>query len=288
MLRAAALILLSALCAPVRAQYAPAVAEWNRPAAPFRIAGNLYYVGAADVSAFLIATPQGHILLDTGFRETVPLIEANLKTLGFRLDDVHLLLISHGHYDHVGGVAEVKRRTHARLLANPAEAALLGRGGKGDFAFGDKYAYPPVQPDAVLRDGEAVHFGGAALTPHFTPGHTQGCTSWTASLREGEREFHVAIPCSLSAPGYKLVDNPLYPGILRDYERSIATLRALPCDIFLAQHSWDFDLPRKIERRAADPSRNPFVDPEGYRAWLDKAEAALRKQADAQRSAKRP
>ncbi len=258
--------------------FPPANAGWNRPITPFRVAGNLYYVGAADVSAFLWTTPEGHILLDTGFRETVPRIEANLKTLGLRLEDIGLLLTSHGHYDHIGGAAEVKARTKARFLANPMEWPLLKRGGKGDFAFGDKYAFPPVEPDAPLREGEPVGVGGTALTPHFTPGHTKGCTSWSATVKEGDRTYRVVIPCSLTAPGYRLVDNAAYPRIARDFEASIARLRALPCDIFLGGHSWDFGLHKKIEARANDPSRNPFVDPEGYRAYLDRSEAALRKQ----------
>jgi len=138
------------------AQYTPANAEWNAPIEPFRIVGNLYYVGAAGVSAYLISTPQGLILVDTGFRETVPIIEANLAKLGFHLGDIHLLLTLHAHYDHVGGVAEIKARTKARLLASPADAALLDRGGKDDFAFDDRFLFPPVKPDALLRDGEPV------------------------------------------------------------------------------------------------------------------------------------
>jgi metallo-beta-lactamase class B len=278
MTRTTALLFSMACAALAPAQYAPADPKWNRPIAPFRVAGNLYYVGAADVSAFLWTTPEGHILLDTGFRETVPRIEANLKTLGLRLEDIRLLLTSHGHCDHIGGAAEVKARTKARFLANPVEWPLLKRGGKGDFAFGDKYAFPPVEPDAPLRDGEPVGLGGTVLTPHFTPGHTKGCTSWSATVKEGDHTYRVVIPCALTAPGYKLVGNAAYPEVARDFEASIARLRALPCDVFLGGHSWDFGLHKKIEARAKDPSRNPFVDPEGYRAYLDRSQAALRKQ----------
>ena len=264
-------------------QFAPANPEWNRAIEPFRVVGNLYYVGATDVSSYLITTPAGHFLLDAGFRESAPIVEANIQKLGFRVEDVRLLLISHGHYDHVGGMAAIKARSGAALLANPAEAGLLSRGGKGDFAFGDKYPYPSVSADRPLRDGEQVRLGGTVLTAHFTPGHTRGCTSWTTTIKEGARDYRVVIPCSVSAPGYQLVDNPKYPEIQKDFEATLATLRALPCDVFVGLHSWDFELPRKIKAREEDPSRNPFVDPEGYQRLLDRGQAAIRAQVEKQR-----
>jgi metallo-beta-lactamase class B len=276
----AALIVFATACLTAHGQYATANPAWNRSIDPFRIVGNLYYVGASDVSAYLLTTPEGHILIDSGFAETVPLIEANLKKLGFRLEDIRLLLISHGHFDHVGGIAELKARTKARLLVNPIENALLARGGKGDFAFQDKYSFAPVMPDAALSDGEEVSLGGTVLKAHFTPGHTKGCTSWTTTITEGGRVYRVVIAASLTAPGYRLIDNPDYPGIGADYEASIAKLRALPCDIFLSLHSWDFGLHAKIAAQAKDGA---FVDPEGYRCFLDKSETALRKQIAEQR-----
>jgi metallo-beta-lactamase class B len=279
MMRGAAAILLAAGAISAADLFAPANPEWNRPIEPFRVVGNLYYVGAAGVSSYLITTPEGHVLLDAGFRETAPIIEANIQALGFRVADIRLLLISHGHYDHAGGVAEIKAHTAATLLASPAEAPLLSRGGKGDFAFEDTYPYPPAVPDRLLRDGEQVRLGGTVLTAHFTPGHTKGCTSWTTTIKEGEKVFQVVIPCSVSAPGYELVDNPKYPEIQKDFEATFATLRVLPCDIFLGLHSWDFELPQKIKARAADPSGNPFVDPEGYRRFLERGQAAIRELA---------
>jgi len=200
------------------------------------------------------------------------------------MEDIHLMLVGHAHADHAGGVAEIKRRTKARFLASPGDVLLLSRGGKGDFAFGDAYSFEPVDPDALLRDGEPVGLGGTLLTPHFTPGHTKGCTSWTTTVKEGEKTLRVVIPCSLSAPGYQLVDNPKYPEIQKDFEATFARLHALPCDVFLGEHGWDFDLPLKIQARTKDPSRNPFLDPEGYRRFLDRAQAALYKQVDEQRA----
>ncbi len=282
MIRVFVLVAWLAGAIPLSSQYLPAVPEWNQPIEPFRIAGNLYYVGASGVSAFLMTTGEGHILLDTGFRETVPIIESNLRKLGFRMEDIHLILIGHAHADHAGGVAEVKRRTKARFLASPGDVPLLSRGGKGDFAFGDAYSFEPVEPDALLRDGEPVGLGGTLLTPHFTPGHTKGCTSWTTTVKDGEKLFRVVMPCSLSAPDYQLVNNPKYPEIQQDFEATFSKLRALPCDIFLGEHCWDFDLPLKMQARTNDTSRNPFLDPEGYRRFLDRAEAAVRKRVGEQ------
>lgn len=259
------------LAAGAAAQYAPAVAEWNQPVEPFRIAGNLYYVGASGVASYLITTPAGHILLDTGFRETVPQIEANLKKLGFRVGDIRLLLISHAHYDHVAGMAEMKARTKARLLASPADAELLARGGLGDFAYGDKYPYPPVHADGLLQDGQTVRLGNAALTAHFTPGHTRGNVSWTTTIAG----YRVAISGGVTAPGYRLVGNTQYPAILEDFENTFAKLRAMPCDICLSMHGWEFDLERKMRGKAPEA----FIDHAGWLAFIDRAQAAVRKQA---------
>ncbi len=267
-------------------QYTPPTPEWNQPVEPFRIAGNLYYVGASGVSSFLVTTPDGLILIDTGFRETVPLIEASIKKLGFRFEDVKLLLEMHAHYDHVAGLADVKARTKARLLVNPGDVPLLERGGRDDFAFGDKFSFQPVKADGLLRDGEPVGLGGVMLTPHFTPGHTKGATSFTMTVRDGNRDYHVVLASSISAPDYQLVDNPKYPNIVQDYEATFATLRKLPCDIFVTQHAEFFDLNGKIKRRAQDASVNPFVDPEGYKRFVDRGEAAIRKTVAEQQAQK--
>jgi metallo-beta-lactamase class B len=269
----------------LRGQYAPAVPDWNRPVAPFRVLGNLFYVGASDVSAFLLATSDGNILLDSGFRETLPLIEANLGRLGFRMEDLSLILTSHAHYDHIGGMADLKRRTKARFLVNPAEAAAFQRGGKGDFAFGDKYPFPPIDPDGLLRDGTPVVLGTTALTPHFTPGHTKGCTSWTTRIEEAGSNYDVVIASSMSAPGYRLVANDEYPEIARDYEDSFAKLRALPCDVFLSLHSWDFGFHNKLKARKQGTRQNPFVDPGGLAAFVNRTHSAFQKQYDEQRAA---
>jgi metallo-beta-lactamase class B len=263
------------LCASgVWAQYAPPMTEWNRPVEPFRVVGNVYYVGASNVSSILIATPAGNILLETGFRETVPLIEANVKKLGFRFDDIRLLLSSHAHFDHSGGLAEVKARTKARLLVSSREAGLFSRGGKGDPNLGDKYPFPPVTPDGLLHDGEEIELGGTVLTAHFTPGHTPGCVTYTTTVREGPKAYHVVFPCSLTAPGYRLVNNPACPDIVADFESTFAKLAALPCDIFLPHHR----PAGEIRERAGKP------DAEGYRRWLSESRAAFHKQLEEQKA----
>jgi metallo-beta-lactamase class B len=270
--------------AALYAQFAPANPKWNRVVEPFRVVGNLYYVGASDVSAFLLTTPAGHFLIDTGFAETVPIIESSLGKLGFRMEDIRILLSSHAHADHAGGLAEVKSKSRARLLTNPTESAMFSRGGKGDFAFGDTFSFPPVEPDGALTDRDEISLGGVAVRVHFTPGHTRGCTSYTTTIQEELQTYDVVIPCSLTAPGYRLVDNPLYPTIIEDFESTFARLRGLPCDIFLGGHSWDFGLAEKSSVLSGGTAGNPFVDPVGYRRWLDDSEASIRVQIAAQRS----
>jgi metallo-beta-lactamase class B len=268
---------------PALAQYAPANADWNRPLPPFRIADNLYYVGVKGVSSYLIVTPQGDMLLDTGFRESVPLVEASIRKLGFHVEDVHILLLSHAHSDHAGGLAAMKSATHARLLASPGDAPLLERGGRDDFAFADRARFPPVKPDGLLQDGVPVRLGGVEMTPHFTPGHTKGCTTWTMTVRDRGQARHVVFACSLSTPGYQVVNNPKYPGMLKDYKTSIATMRGLPCDIFLAAHPEQFGMDGKLADLKKDPDGpNAFVDPAGYKAYLDDSEAELNEKAAAQ------
>lgn len=260
---------------------------WNLPREPFCIVGNLYYVGTNAIAVYLLATPEGLILIDSGFRESAPIIEANVKKLGFKLDDIRLLLINHAHYDHVGGMAGLKERTKARLLAHPADASLLARGGKDDFAYGDEVSYPPVRADALLRDNEEVQLGNTTLTAIFTPGHTKGCTSWFTTIEERGKRYNVVICGSLTAPGYRLIENPKYPEILVDFSASIDRLRKLPCDIYLSFHSQIYGLEQKVQALVANPKDNPFIDPTGYRLMLDNAQARLASDAEKQRQVAR-
>ena len=257
--------------------------SWNQPVKPFRIAGSLYYVGASDLSSFLIVTPQGHILLDSGLVETVPQIQQNVVQLGFRLADVKVLINTHAHYDHAGGLALLKRLTGATLMASEADAALLAAGGKGDPNFGDRFAYEPVKADRILRDGDKVELGGVTMTAHLTPGHTKGNTTWTMTVTEGMKSYNVVVAGSTSTLGYKLVDNPNYPGIVADYERTFQILKSLPCDIFLAPHGSFYDLTEKSKLLGQGEKQNPFIDPEGYKRYVEDAEKAFQKELERQR-----
>jgi metallo-beta-lactamase class B len=258
----------------------PTSRSWNQPVEPFRIAGNLYYVGASDIASYLIATPEGHILLDGGFVETVPLIRESVKKLGFRIEDVKILLNTHAHYDHAGGLADLKALTGARLHVSEADAPALARGGKDDPLLGNQGLFPPVQADRLVKDGATVSLGGSTLTARLTPGHTAGCTTWTMKV-DG---LNAVFVCSTSVlPMMKLGAEPSYPGIAEDYERTFRTLRALPCDLFLAAHGSFYDLEDKSERLKKGEGGNPFVDPEGYRRYLDRNEKNFRERLETDR-----
>ncbi|MFL6201747.1 MAG: subclass B3 metallo-beta-lactamase, partial [Thermoanaerobaculia bacterium] len=263
----------------------PTSRSWNQPVEPFRIAGNLYYVGASDIASYLVATPEGHILLDGGFVETVPLIRESVRKLGFRIEDVKILLNTHAHYDHAGGLAALKALTGAKLHASEADAPALARGGKDDPVLGDQLLFPPVQADRLVKDGDTVTLGGSTLTAHLTPGHTAGCTTWTMKVNG----LNAVIVCSTSIlPTAKLGAEPSYPGIAEDYARTFRTLRGLPCDVFLAAHGSFYNLKEKSERLKKGGGANPFVDPDGYRSYLDRSEKTFQERLAKDRDVSTP
>jgi metallo-beta-lactamase class B len=242
-------------------------AAWNQPVKPFRIIGNIYYVGAANVSSFLIRTPQGAILLDGGLPETAPLIEKSIAGLGFSIKDVKFLLNSHAHYDHCGGLAELKKQSGARMIASQRDAAVLtsAKGGAGPFLA--------VPVDRVIADNQTVQLGGVTLTAHITPGHTKGCTTWTTPVSDHGKTYQVVFYCSTSVVD-KLVNNAGYPNIVSDYERSFAELRKMPCDVFLAPHAGFFNLEEK--RKQLDAGKlDAFVDPTEMQKFVDESERAF-------------
>jgi metallo-beta-lactamase class B len=261
----------------------------NQPVPPFRIVGNIYYVGASDVTSFLMVTRAGDILLDGGFAETAPQIEANIEKLGFKLSDVKFLLNSHAHYDHAGGLAELKKHTGARLVAVQGDAAVLAAGGRGDFFFGDRLTFPPVKPDRVIGDGDTVSLGGVTLTAHLTAGHTRGCTTWAMTTEEKGKPVRVVFVGSMSVlPGYRLAGKESYPGMTADYERSFRTLASLPCDVFLASHGSFFDLTDKRKSLENGAAENPFIDPAGYRSYVERSERAFETELSRQQRAADP
>ncbi|HEX7190334.1 MAG TPA: subclass B3 metallo-beta-lactamase, partial [Thermoanaerobaculia bacterium] len=213
MIRALRYLALLLLAASLYAQKDPISRAGNQPVEPFRIAGNLYYVGASDVTSFLITTPSGHILIDGGFEETAPMILANIARLGFRAEDVRILLNSHAHFDHAGGLAALKRATGAQFIASRGDAPLLKRGGHDDPQFRDRLLFPPIVPDRIIDDGDTVTLGGITLTARLTPGHTPGCTTWVTTIRDGERAYSVVFVGSPSVPSeYNVRTNRSYPG----------------------------------------------------------------------------
>jgi metallo-beta-lactamase class B len=281
----ALILALAWLPRPAAAQLAERWQRMNQPVEPLRIAGPLYYVGANSVTAFLITTPAGHILIDGGFDETVPLIRSGVEALGFQWKDVRLLLNSHAHFDHAGGLARIQQETGARFAASEQDAPLLERGGLGDDLLGDEAPFTPVRVDQRLKDGESVSLGGVTLTARVTAGHTRGCTSWDFEVEDaGERRRVVSI-CSLSVlDGMRFLEDPTYPGIADDFRRSFEVLEAIPADVFLGSHAGFFDLEGKRER-LGQPGPNPFVDPQGYRAYVETARKRFDAALEAERAA---
>jgi metallo-beta-lactamase class B len=250
--------------------------QGNQPVPPFRIIGNVFYVGASDITSYLIATPKGHIVIDGGLAETAPMIEKNIEKLGFHLLDVRILLNTHAHFDHAGGLAALKAATNATLMVSEQDAPLFTNGGKGDPQFGDKYPFPAVRPNQLLRDGDHVALGGSILTAHITPGHTHGGTTWTKTVHWKTIPYNVVIVTSPTVPTeYRLVGNEKDPEVVADYRKQFEVLKALPCDVFLGSHGSFFDLAGKAARRAKGETPNPFIDPEGYRRFVAQSEKAF-------------
>jgi len=278
------LVLLSSIAS--LAQSDPTWRSWNQPVEPFRIVGNVYYVGASDIASFLITSPRGHILLDGGFVETAPMIRDNIRRLGFKVEDVKYLLNSHAHFDHAAGLAQLKQWTGAQFVVSRADGDQIARGGHNDPMWGDKYTFPPTQPDRIINDRDTVTIGDTIMTAHLTPGHTRGCTTWTTDVNEGAHRYHVVFLCSVSAPGYKLVNNPNYPRIIDDYRHTFAYLKTLPCDVFLGSHGQFFHLAEKRAKQKADPTHNPFIDPQEFAAFIAGSERDFEAQLAKEQQAK--
>jgi metallo-beta-lactamase class B len=269
----------------------------QQPAEPFRIAGNLYYVGANDATSFLLTGPKGHVLIDGGYPGTAPMIMASIAKLGFSIRDVKVLLNSEPHFDHAGGLAELQKASGAELWASEASADAIASGGLDDagatfwpmklLIWSRLARYPVARVDHRFQDGATIRLGPIKLTAHITPGHTRGCTTWAFPVRAGNRELQVVSAGSLTLlPGMSLVEPERYPGIRADFERSFRVLRSLPADIFLTAHARQFDRYRKFRESltAADPVA-PFIDRAGYLSYIAKGEEKFRKELRAQQEA---
>ena len=262
------LVLFSVLVpAAARAQGNP---DWHRAIPGFRIAGNLYYVGTADLAVYLITTPQGNILINSDFKEDVPAIRKSIEGLGFKYADTKIILISHAHGDHDEGVGLIKSQTGAQVMVMDADVAQVESSARGR---------PGAKVDRVLHDRDTVELGGAKLTARLTPGHTPGCTTWTMPVADNGRTLNAVIVGSPNVnAGYVLVgDRRNYPQIAGDYVRTFAVLKSLPVDLFLGAHGAYFNLKDKLPKLAAGGS-NPFIDPDGYKAYVAEREQAFEKE----------
>lgn len=250
---------------------------------PVRIVGNLYYVGDDDLASYLVVTPKGDILINTGFEYSVPEIQSRLKTLGFRLSDIKILMVTHAHSDHAAGEATMKKLTGAKMFAMKEEVELLESGGKTDYLFGSSGWFPPVKVDRVLHDGENIELGGFTITAYLHPGHTKGSTSYAMDIADSGKNYRVLIAnLGNINEGTVLLHNPKYPAIIQDYARTFEAQKELSCDIFLTSHAGQFGLLAKWRPGDVyDPNR--FVDPAGYARAVERTEDRYLRQLQEER-----
>jgi metallo-beta-lactamase class B len=303
------LMILLVLACPLCAQEN---ASWTEAFPPFRIAGNVYYVGSKDLASYLITTSKGNIIINSNLETSVPQIRESVEKLGFRFQDTKILLISHAHWDHNAGSALLKEATGAEYMVMDADAPEVESGGKGNFHY--TKLYQPAKVDRVLHDGDKVKLGDTVLTAHLTPGHTRGCTTWTLQVHDSPvvsnnlasnskdeagkpatgnnaagksadgksakdmKTYNVVIIGSPNVnAGFKLVNNDKYPQIASDYERTFRVLKSLPCDVFLSSHGSHYGMAEKYARMKPGEA-NPFLDPAGYKAYVANREEAFRKE----------
>ena len=239
--------------------------DWNKPYPAHKIVGNMYFVGSEQLGSFLITTPQGHILMNSDYEETVPVIRAAVEKLGFKFSDIKILLNSHAHPDHTTGDAMIKELTGATVMAMAEDVPALQNIRPGGKAH-------PI--DRVLHNGDTVALGGMTLTAHLTPGHTKGCTTWTLKVDEGGKTYDVVVVGSVSLNAANLGDNPGYPNIREDFAKSFKVLRSLPCDVFVGSHTGFYQMTAKYPK-IEQGGPNPYIDPAGYKALIDSSEKAF-------------
>ena len=249
--------------------------NWTKPFPAHRVIGNVYYVGTYDLACFLITTPKGNILINTGVGGSAPMIQSSIESLGFKLKDTKILLTTQAHYDHVAAMAEMKRLTGAKFLATDGDAPVLEDGGKSDPLFtSPESKFAPVKVDGRIKDGQKISLGGTELTAYSHPGHTRGSASYGLTVLENGRNYRVLIANMGSInPGTVLIGNKKYPQIADDYARTFREQKKLECDIFLSSHASQYQLHDKWKPGQAY-SPDTFVDPKGYKAAVGQAEAA--------------
>ena len=258
--------------------------HWNRDFPPYRVIDDIYYVGSNEIALFLITTPAGHLLLDTGFEASVPRLRENVESLGFRYRDIKLILTSHAHIDHVQAHALVRAQTGAEVVVSTADATFVENGGRGETVYDGVFDWPRCKVDRRVGDGERVTLAGVSLTAHLTPGHTVGATTWTMQVKDQGRSLSVVFfPSANINPGVHLIGNERYPSIAHDFERSFAVWRSLPCDVFLADHGEFYGMKAKYRQLQSETSANPFIDPDGYRRFIADSERRFREQLSSER-----
>jgi Zn-dependent hydrolases, including glyoxylases len=274
-----------ALASPALAQNDP---DWTRPFPPFRIIGNIYWVGSYDLATYLITTPQGNILINTGVGDTAKQIKASVEQLGFKLADTKILTATHGHFDHAAGMAELKRMTGAKLMVSERDKELFESGGKQDYLFGDKpfARFDPVPSTARSRTATRSRSAGPCSPRTCIPGHTKGSTSFTLNVQENGKNYRVVIANMGSInPGTILSGMPAYPGVGEDYARTFKAQKDMPIDVWLASHASQFKLHEKYKPGDAyNPDR--FVDPQGFRASVESLEKKYEEQLARERARK--
>jgi metallo-beta-lactamase class B len=254
--------------------------KWEEPEEPVQIVGPIHFVGTKGLGVFLFTTPEGHILMNTGMPSSGPMIEESITKLGFKPEDIKVMINAHAHIDHAGAYAYLKEKYGAEMAVMREDVPAMESGDKGDFKYADDFVYPAVKVDRVLRDGDTVRLGDVLLTAYLTPGHTRGATTWVANLVVDGKAYVVVFPDGSGFnPGYRLVKDPSYLGIADDYRRTHHMLEMLKPDIWLAQHNEYYDLAGKRERAKAEGVA-AWVDPEGYRRFIAGKKRAFEDEVD--------
>ncbi len=266
-------LLIGLLCSVLGAQQT----GWEAPFPPHKVIGNVYYIGTKGLATYLITTPEGHIVVNSDFKRTVPALRANTEKLGFEFSDIKIILGSHAHSDHMEGDAVLKELTGAKVMVMREDVPMI------KTLRSRKYEHPV---DRELTDGDEVKLGGTTLKAVRTPGHTKGCTTWTLKAEEEGRTYNVAIVCSVGVnDGYVLVNNREYPEIAEDYEYSFRKLRGMDVDVFLGAHGSFYQMEQKYAKLGKGGT-NPFIDPKGFRYYVDAQQRRFREKLEAQKKAK--
>jgi metallo-beta-lactamase class B len=270
----------------------PSCAEWNAPAAPVHLYGNAYLVGTRGLSAVLLTSSAGHILLDGGLPESAAQIIANVRSLGFRVEDIRLIVNSHAHYDHAGGIAAIQRASGASVAASPASEPVLrlGTAGPDDPQFGIALTFPPVTGTNIRKfvDGDTLRVGSIKLVAHFTPGHTPGGTSWSWRACEATECLDFVYADSqtpISADGFLFTRSTAYPSALADFAHGFAVLEQLPCDVLITPHPSASQLWERLEARERGQPR-ALQDPQACKRYVANARALLARRVASETAAK--